>query len=273
MNYVDRLTTSFFTLLVSCLLLSVPFASGALIIDPLRTERTGAPGETIQGSITVENAREHPIVLETQFEDYSLHRATHTNWIAFETDTRPLAPGEATSFNYTVQIPVNATGEFYGRISFAEAREQDHTQMVGIRTAISVPLYVVITGTETYEAEITETRIRSKRPLRLDVTLHHTGNTHLRALGEATVRSAATGSEVCRFPINAHQVPVYPGRRDNVLTGKTDHAFTPGDYQVDVRIPFPDDAHALASSTVFTIEADNSTQATEHDGRDASGTR
>ena len=88
-------------------------------IHPLRTELSAAPGETIEGQVTLTNEKDLPVDIEISFRDRSTSRAIHPAWVKIDTGDKHLDPLGSAVVTYTVSIPEDATGEFYGRVGFS----------------------------------------------------------------------------------------------------------------------------------------------------------
>ena len=112
---------------------------------------------------------------------------------------------------------------------------------------ISVPLFVLVKGTETYRAEIEGVRLPSADPLKLEVAVANQGNVHLRASGICVLRDTISGEEVLRVPLNVYHFPLYPGVT-NTLIANDSRSIAPGDYTCSVELPFPDNQHLVSAS-------------------------
>ncbi len=239
--------------LVGCLR-AVGAEPGGLDIDPLRTELVCAPGAVQRGAISLANRSGRPIRLDVSFEDLSRHKTSCAGWLSIETGTREVAAGDATAVKYAVSIPANAAGEFYGRVGFSVAGDAGPQAGVAINTRISVPLSVVVCGTEIYRAEIRHVRVQSFDPLCVEVAVMNQGNVHLRPVGECEVCAAGSGKSVARFPLNEQGFPVYPGSETR-LVARAPGRLEPGDYRLTIRLPFPDREHSITGTIAFVVPA------------------
>ena len=223
---------------------------GGLDIDPLRTELACDPGAVQRGTITLANRGSQALALDVSFEDQSQSR--FPGWIRIETGRREIGPGETVAVRYTVSIPTNAAGEFYGRVGFSGVQADGPQSGVGINTRISVPLSVTVKGTEVYRAEIRSVLVKSTDPLSVEVAVENRGNVHLRPVGQCEIRDLATGGVLRRFPVNEQGFPVYPGVETR-LAANASEPLGPGTYALTIRIPFPDEKNLLTRTEKIVI--------------------
>ena len=215
----------------------------AIDIEPWRTELKAAPGATLTGSIAVANDKSVPVTLDVSFRDRSVAERRDMDWIDIRTEPLQLEPGEAQFVPYTIHIPEDASGEFIGRVGFVEQQEQNPAT-VSIQTKISVPIYVTIQGTEQYAAEIQSLKLLSADPVRLEVTINNTGNAHLRARATCSISEKDSGIEVDHIVMNDQGFPIYPGRMNRMVC-RSENTLEPGEYNIAIRMPFPDEQHVV----------------------------
>ena len=236
---------------VGGLLLAGSPTAHALGIDPWRTELTATPGETLTGTIELTNERNSQTHYTIEFKDKSINAGTHQEWIELEKTEVSLGPFESTSVAYTIHMPADANGELYGRLSFSESEENDEPSMMSITTRISIPIFVIVRGTESYAASILRFRIKPHRPLQAEILLRNSGNVHVRAQGTCTLVNTKNGKVVATFPVNPQAFPVYP-RSERALIGNLAKPLDPGSYRAELEIPFPDETHILKND--FPVE-------------------
>ena len=200
-------------LMVWALLLSG--ARAGLLIDPLRTVLECEPGERMDGEISVTYEGVEPLWIETTFLDQSDEGKNGIGWIKMDTGPErvKLEPGESVSFAYTILLPEGASGEYRGRVRFLEVPESmERKAGIGVLSAISVPIYVNVKGTEQYGAEIRRFEVKSLCPLRVTVYLKNTGNIRLRPEGAVlSVVDEGIEQQVFSTILGREYPPVFPG--------------------------------------------------------------
>ena len=200
------------------------------------------------------NELDVPMNFIVQFDDRSLQQDRFSDWIDIDTKAVSLKPNESSPIPYTLRIPAEAEGEFYGRLSFAEA-PKDGGSAVTIMTKISVPFVVIVEGTERYAARIKSFRVRKQNPVRVEVDLLNNGNVHMRPVGRCSITvagDAAARNPVFEFPINSHRFPVYPNRK-GTLVGNAEEALPEGSYIANVEFPYPDGDDVIVANFPFQL--------------------
>ena len=243
-------TMLFMTAVLLMAIAIVPsICQATLRIIPVKTELSGKPGDTLTGTIAVTNQKDTPIVLETIFK--YLNKDVAEDWISIDLDQHDIAPHETADIVYTIHIPEDARGNLLGRVGFSEAVDE-RAGIMSVRTRISVPLYVIIEGTENYQADITQFFITSTDSINITFSLKNNGNTYHRFKGVCSIVNNVSDETVCRFPVNTKEFPVYPGVEE---TFKEEQAVTlnPGDYTATLQISFPDKDNMVTKSVNFTV--------------------
>ena len=211
------------------------------------------PGTELEGTIDVVNEGSASVTYTVGFKDLSVHPNRSAAWIKLDTKSIELGASGRESIAYTISVPETATGEFHGRLSFAEGDQQRASGMVGIQTQISVPIFVVVQGTELYSIEIVSFRLKTHRMSQAEVVLRNTGNVHLRAKGECEIRLRDHEEIECTFTINEQGFPVYPGQ-DRALSGRLPRMLDSGTYIAGLRFSMPGGQPAEKKAFVFDVK-------------------
>ncbi len=215
--------------------------SHGLVIDPIRTKLFVPQGVETNASITIKNEKPDMIRIGLQFRDMSSQKGA-SDWINMETGEINLAPSESKTIYYSVTVPTNATGEFYGRISFLDLPpESESKATIGLRTSISVPLVVIIKGTEAYGLDIQKVNIkqRGKQPM-LEFSALNTGNIHLRPKGTCKITREGEEDPFMTVGVNVQGFPVYPGRTEKLMAN-LNRRIEAGIYKINVFLHVEDD--------------------------------
>lgn len=241
---------------VCCWALGLFFSLGTpspgLLIEPLRTILSVAPGDQTQGTIAVTNEKEAPISLKLTFRDHS----TFQDWILIDTDPIHLDPSEEKQIVYTIAVPLGASGELQGRLSFREMNPdaEQRTASLSIFTSISIPIYVRIKGTERYEADITDVRPHPFDASRIEVVVDNPGNVHIRPKGSITITADKRQERtINKAGVNRDGAPVY-AERERVLTTKLSAPLDPGKYTAHVELTYADNMYHIDRQFPLTIE-------------------
>ncbi|MFH0880760.1 MAG: hypothetical protein V2A34_13675 [Lentisphaerota bacterium] len=221
-----------------CVMLLMPLGCwGGLNISPLRTEISGRPGQTLQGVLSLSHQDASVKMYEVTVDGLAQEPSTNVPWLQIQQERIEVGPETAVEVPYVIHIPAAAKGELLGRIGFADAAPAAQSP-VAIRTKISVPIHVLIKGTEICRAAIKEIRIASASPLNMEVDVENQGNILLRPEGECRVVESSTGREVAVIPVNQVHTPLYTGvtRTFSMPSGVV---LPPGNYEALVQVRMP----------------------------------
>lgn len=229
-------STKKFILIAGAWIQAAMLACGSLIIDPLRTFHSVAPGEELHGSITLKNPESSTAQFEIQFRDITSKalRDAFPDWIDFEKTLVTLAPNESKAIPYTVRVPEEATGEFAGRVSFMTPRNSKKG-MVKIRSSIAVSIYVKVKGTERYDIEVKVLQIKPNTPLEADIVLLNRGNVHVRPLAKCRIIPEGASTPILSFSANEDRYPIYPGE-ERSFAGRLETPLAPGLYTARIEL-------------------------------------
>ncbi len=257
----DQITFLIFEMLKTLLfvltgLVLSSWSLSALVIDPPGVKLSSLPGERIEGFITLKNEKGTPIELEIVHRNSSSTAEKFPDWLTLEPEKMSLEPHEERQLHYKVSIPKEATGQFLSVIGFDEKVDGD-AQMLKMRTRISIYLATTVLGTEIYAGDIKSLSFNPNRPTLLNVLLENTGNVYVKSKGVCRITDSATGDLVTVFSVNPRKAPVY-ARTSRNLVGKMNSPLQPGDYEIAVEFPFPDEARLIRKTVPLTI-SDQST--------------
>ena len=179
---------SIIVLLLSC------YMVGAFTVSPGRTEIAMPAGGSYLGSFTIGNPSASPIKVAISAEDWSAQDGRvvekgdrpSLSWLVFMPQTVELGPYESKGIQYSVNIPIEAKGEYIAMIYFGVAPEQSGGG-ISVRSRIGNALYVVVAGTEIIEGRISDIKISRANPLRIDVSVENMGNIHVRPKGRLKI--------------------------------------------------------------------------------------
>lgn len=227
----------------------------ALVIDPPGVKLFSQAGKDVEGYITLKNEKAVPIELEVTFRNSSLTADKFPGWLALTPQKFSLNPDEEKKLHYKVSVSKEATGQFLGIISFDEIVKDEKKQMLGVRTRISIYIATTIEGTEVYAGKIQSIKLNPSKQDQFNVLVENEGNVYVKTKGQCTIKSVATGEMIAEFTVNPKMAPVYANKTRNLI-GKMDSPLRPGDYEVIVEFPFPDDDHLISKTISLNIPED-----------------
>jgi len=137
------MTKKYFFMLVIWGVLLAATASAQLMIEEGKIKQSVFPGERFTGTITVHNTSTVPIDLVVYLEDFeyvapfngskkfypaaTLDRSA-ASWISFQPKDMHLEAHQESRLNYTVAVPEDASGGYYGVLFFEGSDRQQLTQ-------------------------------------------------------------------------------------------------------------------------------------------------
>ena len=216
----------------------------AVEIEPLRLELTGAPGQTVTGTLAVTNRRAEAVRLAAKAGAYRYVFTAHTvppqnphaqrlpsceAWLVTAPET--LVEGGATAtLSYTVTIPADAqppAAEYVAALLVDERPGQAPAAeppgdtpgrgTVTILPRIAIPVYVFLAGHDTPQGRIAEFRADAgPQPgiTRLLLTLANDGEVHVRPTGTVLVTDLH-GAVVSRTPLG-RTIPIFPRFQEGI---------------------------------------------------------
>jgi hypothetical protein len=127
------------------------------------------------------------------------------DWLKFEKTEFNLQPGETVKVPYEVLINDKMKGSLCGRVSFSAQ------QSSMINLSISVPIYVIVEGTENIDFEISSlslSRNSNDGSLYYKMTIKNNGNVHIRHSGKVQIFDKKKKKEISVVYID-ETVPTY----------------------------------------------------------------
>ncbi len=232
--------------------------SFGLSIDPIRTIKYRDAGTITNDVIILKNIKDTATAFDISFRDMSINNTSSLEWMKIPEKSVQFKPNESINLNYELHIPEDAKGEYYGRLSFVEkdidADNSEATGMMSIKTKISVPVFIIVNGTQNYDSELVSLRLNPRNDKQLEILLHNKGNVHIRPLGECNIMKEGSEEILNKYPINSDAFPVYP-QTSRVLVVNMTQKLKPGNYTIDVY--FPKDTLGINLSGSYNLVTSN----------------
>lgn len=222
----------FLTVILVLVLLSLP--AFGLGIYPTRYVFVSSHGETREGSFLIANdgGSDMPVSVEISKGVKSNENeflSPPEEWLKTEATDFVLGPKEKRNIHFQVTVPTGTSGMFSARISFVDKSQQAYS------TALTVPVYVVIEGTEIVDWSIEELVIKNT-PVGLSgsFVVENRGNVMFYANGGFVVRDRK-GREVYSTEAGGRNV-VFPERRVLIPLDVRELDIKPGKYVAEIRM-------------------------------------
>ena len=220
---------------LSIFIFLIPKSYAGIAVTPSREEVTLKTGFSYDSAYNVRNDFNSPVDVRVETKDWFVlpenkeKKITVAQWLYVSTGTFRLNPGEGRDVQYKVVVPKDARGSLVGMISFVSSSAE--TQ--GINLAISVPVFVTVSGTEKIDWQIESPEFSFiKKKLVVSCSIQNTGNVHLRPKGFVELMSDK--KKIGSFDFFEGR-PVYPGSGRGV-NARSDLELAPGEYGVTLHI-------------------------------------
>lgn len=184
-------------------------------VNPARYVFHAAHNEAVKGSFSVSNDHDTAMTVEIQAskgmdsgENEKIIR--DAGWLKLSESAFELKPKETRAVEFTGEIPDGTAGTFSARVSFIDRSNN------AFSSAVTVPIYVVIKGTEKVDWD-TDTLLIENTPVGLSgrVDVKNRGNVHFYTSGAIVIKDKAgrecfktqVGGGRAVFPNNVTQLP------------------------------------------------------------------
>ena len=232
--------------IIGLFLLGIQGEARCFNISPNRIEISVAPSNIYRDTMTVSNKENHDLNISLRVDDWftqplragaGLKTSDNLKWLKVKPLKFRLKKGEERRISYKVQVPKNAKGELSAMI-FVEAKPRKPKKgMIAINTSIGVPIYVMIKGTEFFEAEVETLEVINAAPLELAVKIKNSGNVHIRPEGTIHIRNKE--AKLLTLPLNKYNYPILPNS-SRTLEIKTRSGLEQGEYVADIEMAYAD---------------------------------
>lgn len=181
-----------YKMIVTCLavtayvLLTGDDARAKFVVSPTRVEAKVPPGKSFEEKFEFTNPGSEPLTVKVHWSDRTKDPLT-ADWLKLSQNSVEVAPRSTAVVTYTVSIPEGATGEYNAWIVSEQAGGEESNSMASFALRMSVPVYVMVRGTETYDFNIRDISIKNKQPAEINFMLHNTGNVHIRPTGSIII--------------------------------------------------------------------------------------
>ena len=236
-----------------------------LTIQPVKISQTMEPGQESFGIITLSNASEEDVNVETKVEDFVPLAGTYNiqfvgraagvttvrDWITIDTPKSfVLRKGESRAVNYAIKAPDDAEpGGHFGVIFFKASRINSEEQFK-VSTQVGVLAFVTIPGNFLQKGEInsfTGPKFVQKGPIVFKINFENTGTVHFEPKGEIKITNIF-GKEVAKIAVEGQAV-LPTGARD--LTAEWPVKFLIGRHKADLAIKDGEGNELTASGLAF----------------------
>lgn len=202
-NFIKKYIVTF------CLMFLCSLSFANFSVTPTVVNVSGVPGSSYENVYLVTNKFETPMTFTVTLSNgncFSENEGVDVNdWLQIEKMEFSLNPGETTKVPYKVTVNEKMKGSLCGRVKFSV----DQSSMINL--SISVPIYVIVEGTENINFEIESLDLgKSDRDdnFYYSMVIKNTGNVHIRHSGKIQIFDSKKEKEVKTIDIQ-ETVPTF----------------------------------------------------------------
>lgn len=241
---------------------------GAALVDPSSKLYQATGGETVSGTVNVSNPGNSPLNLRLYLSDWNIDLAgqftisevgtedrSASDWIAFDSPTMELAPGESVALPYTVTVPTDAEPGTHWSVLFVESEPSDPVPGQTAATfsvRVGHIVYVNVPGASSEGAVVGvfgQPPAEPGRPYTIIAQYANTGGLAQGVEGEFTVRDQ-TGERVIEATIE--RSVVLPGG-ERAFQINVVGPLPVGNYTALVVLDYGDSEQEVAGAHDFTL--------------------
>lgn len=217
------------------LLVFSSFVYAGLGVDPSKFEIVMPADEIYEASINVTSTYDTVVSAKVSTKDWKNYSGnngiTVKDWLNVDIDKIELSPDKPGKVNFKVSPKEGMVGSLSGMLSFSVQREGE-----SLNVMISVPVYLVVKGTEKPDIKLDNLRIiqSSNSAVGFDISLENIGNVHVRPQGMQM--SILNKKKQLIQSVNLGEtVPVYTGSKRNYKT-QFSSVLPKGKYFAEIRL-------------------------------------
>lgn len=254
-----NLVRSLFIILASGLVVIAATAEAGVSVVPDRHIIELEPGRVRTVEYQIHNSGPQDLNIEVDPKDWSgIEDGQGTDisqWLSLEQDKLEVKAGQGKPLRVKVTSPENVNGELLAMLFLCYKQAQDSP--LNIRNGI--PLYLVIKGTEDYDAKIEGIKLRYRKGRRNDrlslnirVRAKNTGNIHINPDLDISIKNS-DGEEVRQLRLKKSQI-ILRGKGHTYNLDWWDPVLPEGRYTVVATLSYQDKIKETGPGQEFEIK-------------------
>jgi hypothetical protein len=163
-------------------------SNASLTIDPYKIEIKMDRNSYFQSKYSVKNNYERDIDLKISFENWDSYKANKSidvkSWLKIEPVQIFIPKGESREISYFIKTDENMQGSMLAQVTFTVPPVKGG----GVIIKMSLPVHVVLKGTEKIEFDIKNIKLNVKsKEAKLNIEVENTGNILIKPYGEIKI--------------------------------------------------------------------------------------
>ena len=195
------------------------YAGVGLSIQPNKISHTIEPGDSVSGIISLKNASDSDVKVETEVQDFIptpgtgdfhfVKRAEGVtsvrDWVTIKSPADFIfKKGESKEIPYTIKAPKNAEPGSHFGIAFFMASKISDTGQLKVGTRVGMVIYITVPGNFLQKGKIldfTTSKFIQKGPVSFKIKFENTGTVHFEPKGAIKITNIF-GEEVANVPVS-----------------------------------------------------------------------
>ena len=227
----------------ACLILQANAVFAKYLLSPSRIEAKVPPGKSFEEKFEFKNPTDEIVRVKIHWADRTI-KPLVSDWLKLSEEYVEIAPKATEIINYTVSIPENASGEYNAWVVTEETKDQITQGMATFAVRMSVPVYVMVKGTEKYDFDIKKIVIKNnKKPVEMNFMLHNIGNVHIRPTGKIIITGIDSPKKYA-LKFNEIKWGIIPDQQTEYITKfNEEDELTDGKYKAQINIQAGDEGN------------------------------
>ena len=225
-------------------------------VKPSRVEALVPPEKGFEEKFFIKNIGDEPTEANIHWTDRT-NNPLIKDWLVLSANKISLQPGEEKEVTYKVNIPKDASGEYDAWFVVSDTKGPKVQMGASIAVRTSIPIYVIVKGTEKYDFEVQTANVWIKPTFSsFNVVLRNTGNVHIRPTGQVKI-SSLDSSQVYEIPFNEVNWGIIEGQDHEYINKLPDGKILPdGNYKAEFTIKVGTDENnkEISDEVLFSVK-------------------
>jgi len=229
-------------------------AEAGVLVTPDRHILLLSPGESETVTYEIYNTGEEPLNIEVDPQDWGFTQVPVSSWLSIGEDKFEVGPEKSGFLEATVTVPKRVEGEQLAMLFLCYKEYEEST--LNVRNGI--PLYLVVKGTERYDAviegieiEYTPAEDMVRPSLNIMVNVVNKGNIHI--IPDVTVSVEDVEGKVVKTISQKGSKTLLRGRSNAYKFRLQDTLFVEGDYTIIARVDYEEKIEPIELSLKCSI--------------------
>lgn len=242
----------------------LPLVASAITVGPVRLEYNVNPGDTVSGSLFLENEQTQEQTFYSSSQSFTETNGNRTftteavglpTWIHTSSSVT-LAAGAQTEVPFTIDIPSDAPpGGQYAAIWWSTSPPPKGGGQFAVVSRAGILVYLQVSGNIKEAAQVTDLRAPASvfwtsSPMNIDMTFTDTGNTYLKPGGAVNMINIF-GITQASAVVNPYGVDFLPQAPKGTQVQLDPPGFVLGPYRIQAAVTYGANNNQTATETVW----------------------